>query len=159
MLQKTKERIIAVEDVGELKGPNITCLQSRQPNIEGAGEITLEQLVRESLRMRPDRLVIGEVRGPELLAMLQALNTGHRGASTIHAKSLFKIPERLLSIAATANIKAETFARLVASCFDWAIALDNKLGQRSISGIGKFQIQSGSLEVVEYKAPAKLALA
>jgi len=159
MLQKTTERIIAIEDVTELTGGNIISLQSRQANIEGAGEITLEQLVRESLRMRPDRLVIGEVRGKELIAMLQALNTGHRGATTIHANSLEGISERLLSIAANTNLPSEVFARLCASAFDWAIALENKQGIRRVSGIGKLQVIDGSLRVLEYLAPAKLALA
>ncbi len=76
------ERIIALEDVAELdlQGAHFISLQTRQANVEGKGEISLERLVREALRMRPDRLVVGEVRGAELIVMLQALNTGHRGA-------------------------------------------------------------------------------
>jgi pilus assembly protein CpaF len=90
MLSGTNERVIAVEDVTELAGNNTVCLQSRSINVEGQGKITLEQLVREALRMRPDRIVVGEVRGLELMAMLQALNTGHRGATTIHANNLLQ---------------------------------------------------------------------
>jgi pilus assembly protein CpaF len=159
MLAKTTDRVIAIEDVTELSGPNITCLQSREKNIEGAGEITLEKLVRESLRMRPDRLVVGEVRGSELIAMLQALNTGHRGATTLHANSLSAIAERLLSISGATNMPAKVFARLVVSAFDWAIALEIQDGIRRVSGIGKFNIQDGQLRVQEFQPAAKLALA
>lgn len=84
------DRIITIEDAAELKlqQPHILSLESRQPNIESKGEITIRDLVRNSLRMRPDRIVIGEVRGAEALDMLQAMNTGHEGSlSTIHANS------------------------------------------------------------------------
>jgi pilus assembly protein CpaF len=75
------ERVIAVEDVSEigLESGHFISMQTRQANIEGAGEIGLDKLLREALRMRPDRLAVGEVRGAELLVMLQALNTGQRG--------------------------------------------------------------------------------
>jgi pilus assembly protein CpaF len=109
--------------------------------------------------MRPDRLVVGEVRGLELIAMLQALNTGHRGATTLHANSLSTIAERLLSISTTGNMPENVFARLVVSAFDWAIALEIKEGIRKISGIGKFIIQDGQLRVQEFQPAAKLALA
>lgn len=84
------ERIVTCEDAAELKllQPHIVRLESRPPNIEGKGEITIRDLVVNSLRMRPDRIVIGEVRGTECIDMLQAMNTGHDGSmSTIHANS------------------------------------------------------------------------
>ena len=84
------ERIITIEDTAELKleQEHVGRLESRPPNIEGKGEITIRDLVRNSLRMRPDRIVVGECRGPEALDMLQAMNTGHEGSlSTIHANS------------------------------------------------------------------------
>ena len=84
------ERIITIEDAAELKlqQPHVVRLESRPPNIEGKGAITIRDLVRNSLRMRPDRIVVGEVRGPEALDMLQAMNTGHDGSiSTIHSNS------------------------------------------------------------------------
>ena len=84
------ERIVTIEDAAELKLPqdHIVSLESRPPNIEGKGEITIRELVRNSLRMRPDRIVVGEVRGAEALDMLQAMNTGHDGSlSTGHANS------------------------------------------------------------------------
>ena len=84
------ERIITIEDAAELRlqQPHIVRIEARPPNIEGRGEVTIRDLVRNSLRMRPDRIVVGEVRGGEALDMLQAMNTGHDGSiSTIHANS------------------------------------------------------------------------
>lgn len=84
------ERIVTIEDAAELKlqQPHIVRLEYRPPNIEGKGEITIRDLVRNALRMRPDRIVVGEVRGGEALDMLQAMNTGHDGSiSTIHSNS------------------------------------------------------------------------
>lgn len=159
MLLATNQRVIAVEDVTELKHENIICLQTRTKNIEGQGEISLDQLVRESLRMRPDRLVVGEVRGAELISMLQALNTGHRGATTIHANSLSQVPERLATINATSGVSENAFMRMAVSAFDWVIALYCKNGIRSISGIGKFVIHENQLEVFEQQPEKKLALA
>jgi pilus assembly protein CpaF len=84
------ERIITIEDAAELclNQPHVVRLESRPPNIEGTGQITIRDLVRNSLRMRPDRIVVGECRGAETLDMLQAMNTGHDGSlTTIHANS------------------------------------------------------------------------
>jgi len=159
MLSETSERVIAVEDVTELSGNNVICLQTKPKNIEGMGEITLEELVRQALRMRPDRLCIGEVRGQELLPMLQALNTGHRGATTLHANSLEQVPERLLSIAMQQGMGEQTLSRLVASAFDWVIALSKYSGKRAVSGIGKFQIFDDKLQVVLSLRTRKLQLA
>ena len=159
MLGNTTERVIAVEDVTELAGNNIVCLQSRSINVEGRGAITLEQLVREALRMRPDRIVVGEVRGLELMAMLQALNTGHRGATTLHANNLFQVPERLSTIKADLAISDSAFHKMVAAAFDWVIALEVKAGSRVISGIGKFAIEAGELVVKDHQPRQKLALA
>jgi pilus assembly protein CpaF len=159
MLSGSTERVIAVEDVTELAGNNIVCLQSRSVNVEGQGKITLEQLVREALRMRPDRIVVGEVRGLELMAMLQALNTGHRGATTIHANNLLQVPERLSTIKADLAISDTAFFKMIAAAFDWVIALEAKDGTRRVSGIGKFVIEAGELVVNDYQPRQKLALA
>ena len=159
MLSVRNERVIAVEDVTELIGENIVCLQSRTINVEGQGLITLDQLVREALRMRPDRIVVGEVRGLELMAMLQALNTGHRGATTIHANNLFQVPERLSTIKADLAISDTAFHKMIAAAFGWVIALDARAGSRKITGIGKFAIESGELVVTEHQPRQKLALA
>lgn len=101
------ERIITIEDSAELnlQQPHVVRLESRPPNIEGKGEITLRDLVRNSLRMRPDRIIVGEVRGEEVMDMLQAMNTGHPGSmSTIHAnspKDALSRMEVMLSMATT----------------------------------------------------------
>jgi len=159
MLSETSERVIAVEDVTELFGNNVICLQTKPKNIEGVGEITLEDLVRQALRMRPDRICIGEVRSQELLTMLQALNTGHRGATTLHANSLEQVPERLLSIAMQQGMGEQALSRLAASAFDWVIALAKQSGKRSVSGIGKFEVVDGKLKVVSQLRSRKLQLA
>jgi pilus assembly protein CpaF len=92
----TSERVITIEDSAELAfdHPNLVSLETRPRNIEGRGEVTIRDLVRNALRMRPDRIVVGECRGGEALDMLQAMNTGHDGSlSTVHANS----PRELLS--------------------------------------------------------------
>jgi pilus assembly protein CpaF len=97
------ERIVCVEEAPELEPghPHVVRLATRAPNIEGAGEVTLRDLVRQALRMRPDRLVVGEVRGPEVCELLAALNTGHQGgAGTLHANSPAEVPARLEALAA-----------------------------------------------------------
>jgi pilus assembly protein CpaF len=84
------ERLITIEDAAELRlsQPHVISLESRPPNVEGCGEVTIRALVRNALRMRPDRIIVGEVRGGEALDMLQAMNTGHEGSmSTVHANS------------------------------------------------------------------------
>jgi pilus assembly protein CpaF len=101
------ERIICVEDAGELQPshPQFVRLIARPPNVEGAGEITLRDLVRQALRMRPDRLVVGEVRGREVCELLNALNTGHDGgACTLHANSSAEVPARLEALAALGGL-------------------------------------------------------
>ncbi|MGH2557137.1 MAG: CpaF family protein, partial [Actinomycetota bacterium] len=101
------ERIITIEDAAELRllQPHVVRLEYRPPNIEGRGEVSIRQLVRNALRMRPDRIVVGEVRGGEALDMLQAMNTGHDGStSTIHANS----PRDVLSRLETMSLMAGT---------------------------------------------------
>jgi pilus assembly protein CpaF len=100
-----RERIVTIEDIAELclPGPHVVRLEARPPNVEGRGEVPLRQLVRNALRMRPDRIVVGEVRGPEVLDMLQAANTGHRGLmTTLHAGSPEEVPARLEAMALSA---------------------------------------------------------
>jgi pilus assembly protein CpaF len=95
------ERIVCVEDTSELRfaHPHVVQLQTRPANSEGQGEITLQALVRASLRLRPDRLVVGEVRGSEVVDMLLALSSGHRGCwSTVHANSANETVDRLAAM-------------------------------------------------------------
>ncbi|MDY6055296.1 CpaF family protein [Micrococcus sp.] len=101
-----RERIVLVEDTREadLDHPHVVPLQTRAPNAEGAGEVGLAELIRQALRMRPDRLVVGECRGAEVADLLTALNTGHRGAwGTLHANAADDVPARLSAMGALAG--------------------------------------------------------
>ncbi len=101
------ERIVTVEDAGELRPvhPHVVRLVARPDNVEGTGSIELRDLVRQALRMRPDRLVIGEVRGGEVLDLLAALNTGHEGgAGTLHANTAADVPARLEALGALGGL-------------------------------------------------------
>ena len=104
------QRLVLVEDASELRPehPHVVGLEARPPNIEGAGEVTLRTLVRQALRMRPDRLVVGEVRGAEVVELLAALNTGHEGGcGTIHANSAHDLPARVEALALAAGLGRE----------------------------------------------------
>ena len=101
------ERIVCVEDAAELEPqhPHLVKLVARCANIEGVGEITVRDLVRQALRMRPDRIIVGEVRGAEVVDLLAALNTGHDGgAGTVHANSPAEVPARLEALAALGGL-------------------------------------------------------
>jgi pilus assembly protein CpaF len=101
------ERIVTIEDAAELQlqQPHVVRLETRPPNVEGRGEITQRALVRNSLRMRPDRIIVGEVRGAEVLDMLQAMNTGHEGSmTTIHANSARDALTRLENMVGMAGL-------------------------------------------------------
>ncbi|GAB5903628.1 TadA family conjugal transfer-associated ATPase [Mycobacteroides chelonae] len=101
------ERIICAEDAAELtpRHPHVVTLAARTVNVEGVGEVTLRQLVRQALRMRPDRIVVGEVRGAEVVELLTALNTGHDGgAGTVHANSPAEVPARLEALGALGGL-------------------------------------------------------
>jgi pilus assembly protein CpaF len=117
------ERIITIEDSAELqmKQEHVVRLETRPPNIEGKGEITQRDLVRNSLRMRPDRIIVGEVRGGEALDMLQAMNTGHDGSlTTIHANTPRDALMRLETIVAMTglNIANEAVRRYISSAIN-----------------------------------------
>ena len=101
------DRLLLVEDAGELAPahPHVVRLEARAANLEGAGAVTLQDLVRQALRMRPDRVVVGEVRGAEVVDLLGALNTGHEGGcGTLHANSASDVPARLEALAAVAGL-------------------------------------------------------
>ena len=122
------ERIITIEDSAELQIqgiPNLVRLEARNANMEGRGEITIRDLIKSSLRMRPDRIVVGEVRGPEALDMLQAMNTGHDGSlSTGHAKSAKDMLSRLETMVLTgADFPIEAIRQQIASAVDIIIHL------------------------------------
>jgi pilus assembly protein CpaF len=134
------ERIVCVEDASELRPshPHVVRLVSRPPNIEGAGEITLRELVRQALRMRPDRLVVGEVRGAEVCELLAALNTGHDGgAGTLHANSTTEVPARLEALAALGGLSRPALHSQLAAAVQVVIEVHRGAdGRRRVRGIG-----------------------
>ena len=143
------ERIVTIEDVAELRirHPHVVSLEARQPNLEGAGGIDLARLVREALRMRPDRLVVGEVRGAEVRELLTALNTGHDGgAGTLHANSIDDVPARLEALGALAGMDAVAVARQAASAFGAVLHLERS-PQRHVARLGTLAIERDRLVV------------
>ncbi|WP_336604078.1 CpaF family protein [Agromyces seonyuensis] len=143
-----RERIVVVEDVAELVigHPHVVGLEARQANLEGAGRIGLDALVREALRMRPDRIVVGECRGPELRELLGALNTGHDGgAGTLHANSLADVPARLEALGGAAGLAPDVLARQSVSAIDLVVHLERRDGRRRIAAIGRLVMRDGSL--------------
>lgn len=135
LLLVPQDRILAIEDVAELNlpTPSFVSLQARSANVEGRGEITLQNLLSESLRMRPDRIAVGEVRGVELITLLQAINTGHASGATIHANSVSEVSKRMLAIAHTAGLGESALNALVRSSLNWLIHIDCIDAKRRIS--------------------------
>jgi pilus assembly protein CpaF len=120
------ERVLLIEDAPELvvAHPHVVRLVTRGANVEGAGAVSLRELVRQALRMRPDRLVVGEFRGPEMVELLAALNTGHEGsAATLHANSAADVPARFTALGALAGLSAPAVTSLVASAIDVVVHL------------------------------------
>ncbi|MWA06894.1 TadA family conjugal transfer-associated ATPase [Actinomadura sp. LD22] len=125
------ERLVLVEDSAELRPthPHVVRLEARPPNVEGAGGVTLNDLVRQALRMRPDRLVVGEVRGPEVADLLQALNTGHEGGcGTLHANAAADVPARLEALACAAGLSREAVHSQLAAALDIVVHLVREPG-------------------------------
>jgi pilus assembly protein CpaF len=149
----SSERIVTIEDVAELRlrHPHHVALEARQPNLEGAGGIDLARLVREALRMRPDRLVVGECRGAEVRELLSALNTGHDGgAGTLHASGLSDVPARLEALGALAGLDDVALARQVVSAIGWVVHLArDPAGRRRIVGAGRPVLEGGRLGIRE----------
>ena len=135
------ERIITIEETPELNlsANNLVSLEGRPPNIEGRGEITLRSLVRNSLRMRPDRIMVGEIRGNEAIDVLSAMNTGHEGSmTTLHANSPFDLVSRLetLLLISALNLNPVSARRIIASAVDLIIHLEKKAtGCRTLAKI------------------------
>jgi pilus assembly protein CpaF len=137
------ERIVTIEDAAELQlqQQHVITLESRPPNIEGQGEVRIRELVRNSLRMRPDRIIVGEVRGPETLDMLQAMNTGHEGSlTTIHANSPRDALSRLETLVMTAGVELphRAIREQIASAFDLLVQITRLVdGSRRITHISE----------------------
>ena len=136
-----RERIITIEDAAELslQQPHVVRLEARPANTEGAGQVTIRDLVRNSLRMRPDRIIVGEVRGGETLDMLQAMNTGHEGSlTTVHANSATDALSRLetLSSMSDVTLPVETVRDQINGAIDIIIQLErDSTGMRRVSTI------------------------
>src|SRR6266480_2705948 len=137
------ERILTIEDAAELQlqQEHVITLESRPPNIEGSGEVRIRELVRNALRMRPDRIIVGEVRGPETLDMLQAMNTGHEGSlTTIHANSPRDALSRLETLVMTAGIELphRAIREQIASAFDLLVQITRLVdGSRRITHVSE----------------------
>jgi pilus assembly protein CpaF len=149
------ERIVTIEDSAELqlKQEHVVRLETRPPNIEGRGEVAQRDLVRNSLRMRPDRIIVGEVRGGEVLDMLQAMNTGHDGSlSTIHANSARDALMRLETLAAMTglNIQSTFIRKYISSALDIIIHLARLVdGSRKIISFQEVAGMEGDTIVLE----------
>jgi len=143
------ERLVVVEDAAELvaEHPHLVRLEARPANVEGAGEVTLRDLVRQALRMRPDRLIVGEVRGPELLDLLLAANTGHDGGlTTLHANGVADVPARVEALAMLAGVTRPAAHALLASAFRVAVQLRrSRDGQRCVAEVALLEAESSGL--------------
>lgn len=142
------ERIIVIEESAELRPthPHVVHLQVRKANVQGAGEVTMSDLVRAAMRMRPDRIVLGECRGAEVRDVLGALNTGHEGGwATIHANSTQDIPARLVALGALADMAESTVGAQAAAGLDAAIHVRRSGARRYLSEISVFERRGGEL--------------
>src|SRR4051794_26316245 len=147
------ERLVLVEDASELRPEHghVVALEARPANIEGAGAVTLRTLVRQALRMRPDRLVVGEVRGAEVVDMLAAMNTGHEGGcATIHANSAADVPSRVEGLALAAGLTREAAHSQFCSAIDVVLHLGRDRDRvRRLKEIGVVtRAPDGHVEVV-----------
>lgn len=138
-LVPAQERLVLVEDASELRPehPHVVGLEARPANVEGAGEVTLQALVRQALRMRPDRLVVGEVRGAEVVDLLAAMNTGHEGGcGTVHANSAADVPARIEGLALAAGLDRAAVHSQLASALDLVVHLGRTDGRRRLAEVG-----------------------
>lgn len=151
LIAELNERVVCIEQIPELviKEPAVS-MHERPANQEGLGSIAMQQLVIEALRMRPDRIVVGEVRGSEFGVLLQAMNNGHRGTmATLHCKSLTDLPDRLLMLGMLSGFDRALTEQMVSQSFDLVLQLEKLQGVRTLTNIGRF---TQRLEVVEVSA-------
>ncbi|OGT42054.1 MAG: hypothetical protein A3F42_02305 [Gammaproteobacteria bacterium RIFCSPHIGHO2_12_FULL_37_34] len=147
------ERIITIEDSAELRlqQEHVVRLETRHANIEGLGAVTERDLVKNSLRMRPDRIIVGEVRGPEAFDMLQAMNTGHDGSMcTIHANKPIEVPTRLVNMVTMANIgmSTESIIQQVASSIILIVQINRMQdGKRRVIAISEIEEENAKLKL------------
>ncbi|QFT87760.1 Putative conjugal transfer protein [Bacillus sp. THAF10] len=150
------ERVITIEDSAELRldKPNVVGLEARPQNVEGKGEITIRHLVKNALRMRPDRIIVGEVRGAEAFDMLQAMNTGHEGSiTTIHANSPFDALRRVegMVIMAGMDLPTAVIREYILGALDFIVQGERLTdGTRRITSISEVhRTSTGDMEIVE----------
>lgn len=150
------ERIVVIEEAGELQPshPHVVRLLARRPNVDGAGGVGLSELVRHALRMRPDRIVLGECRGAEVREVLTALNTGHDGGcATVHANTAADVPARLEALAALAGMSRDAVAAQASSAIDAVLHLRRSGPDRGLRYVAEIGVvrrsQGGALEVVD----------
>ena len=150
------ERIITIEDAAELKlrQNHVISLETRLVNYEGEGEVTIRDLVRNSLRMRPDRIIVGEVRGKEAFDMLQAMNTGHEGSlTTLHSNSVHDALDRLetMMLMNEMEIPVSAIRGYIANAIDIVIQIDRLSdGRRKVTSIAEVVgLNEGKIEVKE----------
>lgn len=147
-----RERVVCVEEAGELHPdhPHVVRLVTRPPNVEGVGEVLVRDLVRQALRMRPDRLVVGEVRGAEVRELLAALNTGHEGGGgTVHANSPAELPARMEALGALGGLsRAALHSQLIAAV--QVVLHVRRIAQRGryVAGIGVLRAAGECAQVV-----------
>ena len=147
------ERLICIEEMSELHPahPHVVHLQARQANTQGRGEVSLSELVRAAMRMRPDRIILGECRGGEVRDIMSALNTGHRGSfATIHANTPAEVPARLSALGALAGMSAEATHVQARAAFDLVVHMERSMGSygntgRRVAQIGVFGLERGEL--------------
>ncbi len=156
-----QERVITIEETVELRfaHPHVVSLEARLPNIEGSGEVSLRALVKNALRMRPDRILVGEVRGPEAFDMLQAMNTGHEGSlTTVHANSPEDALRRLENLVQMGGFELPSAAirELLGAAFDLVIQMNRfRDGSRRVTAVREVQIVAGqrvTRELVRFEA-------
>ena len=146
------QRIVMIEDAAEVvtSHPHMVRLVARSENVEGAGAVGLRELVRQALRMRPDRVVVGEFRGAEIVDLLAALNTGHAGGgATVHANGIGDVPARLEALGALGGLDRAALTAQAAAAFDVVLHLDrDRPGRRHLAAIGWVVRTAAALEVL-----------
>src|SRR6185503_14692665 len=145
------DRVVVCEDAAELAPahPHVVRLVTRPPNVEGVGEVTLRDLVRQALRMRPDRLVVGEVRGAEVADLLAALNTGHDGGcGTLHANRPAEVPARLEALGVAAGLGRAAVHSQAAAALAVVVHLRRTPVGRRVEELGVLR-RAGELVTVE----------
>lgn len=146
------ERILCIEDTAELRPnhPHVLNLVTRGANTDGAGSITMSQLLKQALRMRPDRIVVGEIRGAEVVDLLTALNTGHDGgAGTVHANSTTEVPARLEALAALGGLERDALHAQLAAAVSVVLAMRRtSTGERVLGQIAVLEGRPVSARVI-----------